>query len=157
MFKVDDYVVYQRDVCKITDLKLNPDNIEYYTLIPMSDASLKIHVLVNNHRIQSLINKEQLNKLLEEIPNISPIILDEKLIEKEYRSLLNSEKHEDLIKIIKTTHFRIKERLNNKKTIGDKEKKLFNLAETYLYNEFSVVLGISYEEIKDYIINLIEK
>ena len=29
----------------------------------------------------------------------------------------------------------------------------FNLAEKYLYNEFSVVLNLSYDETKEYVIN----
>ena len=70
---------------------------------------------------------------------------------------MQSGTHEDLIKIIKTSYLRNKERIDNNKKTTDKDNHYFNQAETYLYNEFSVVLNLSYEETKDYIINEVNK
>ena len=75
------------------------------------------------------------------------------MIENEYRILMNSGKHEDLISIIKTTYLRNKERLDNNKKTTDKDNYYFNQAELYLYNEFSVVLNLTYDETKQYIID----
>lgn len=73
------------------------------------------------------------------------------MIEAEYKNLLSSGSHEDLIKIIKTTYLRNKKRLDNKKKIGDKDNYYFKKAERYLYNEFSISLNMSFENTKDYI------
>ena len=70
---------------------------------------------------------------------------------------MQSGTHKDLIKIIKTTYLRNKERLDNNKKTTDKDTYYFNQAENYLYNEFSVVLNLSCEETKEYIINEVNK
>ena len=65
--------------------------------------------------------------------------------------------HEDLIKIIKTTYLRNKERIDNNKKTTDKDNHYFNQAELYLYNEFSVVLNLTYDETKEYVLNAVNK
>ena len=153
MFNVNDYVVYRKNVCKIKEIKKNSDENMYYTLIPVTDESLKIEVPIssNSNVLRGLINTTEINSLIEEIPNINPILDDDKMIENEYKELLKSGTHEDLIKIIKTTYLRNKERQDNKKKISDKDKKYFEQAENYLYTELSIVLGMNFDETKKYI------
>ena len=57
-----------------------------------------------------------------------------------------------LIKIIKTAYLRNKDRIDNNKKIGEKDNNYFNLAERYLYTEFSIVLNKNFEDTKDYVI-----
>ena len=57
-----------------------------------------------------------------------------------------------MIKIIKTAYLKNKERLENKKKISDKHNKYFEKAERILYNEISIVLGKTFVEAKEYII-----
>lgn len=153
MFNVNDYVVYRKNVCKIKEIKKNSDENMYYTLIPVTDESLKIEVPIssNSNVLRGLINTTEINSLIEEIPNINPILDDDKMIENEYKELLKSGTHKDLIKIIKTTYLRNKERQDNKKKISDKDKKYFEQAENYLYTELSIVLGMNFDETKKYI------
>ena len=155
MFNIDDYVVYKKDVCKIIDIKENGlNNLNYYILVPISDSSLKISVPTDNKCVflRNHITKKQLNEIIENIPNIGIIENHDRMIENEYRNLLNSNKHEDLIKIIKTTYLRNKERIDNNKKTRDSDNTYFSQAEKYLYNEFSIVLGLTYEETKDYVV-----
>ena len=65
--------------------------------------------------------------------------------------------HENLIKIIKTTYLRNKERLDNNKKIGEKDQHYFEKAEEYLYNELAVVLNMSYDNTKDYVIKKVSE
>ena len=89
------------------------------------------------------------------MPSIKPIESNEKILENEYKDLINSGNLEDYIKIIKTTYLRNKERLENKRKISDKDNHYFNLAEKYLYNEFSVVLNKDFDKTKQYVIEKI--
>ena len=41
---------------------------------------------------------------------------------------------------------------HNNKKIGEKDNNYFNLAERYLYTEFSIVLNKNFEDTKDYVI-----
>lgn len=156
MKQVGDYIVYRKDVCRIADIKKNHfNNIDYYLLIPIDDESLHIDVPVDNRMgyLRDLISKEEVATIIEKIPNIDLIVSDEKRLESEYKNLLNEGTHENLVKIIKTTYLRNKDRIDNKKKISDKDNHYFELAEKYLYNEFSVVLEMNYDETKEYVIN----
>ena len=45
LYKIGDYVVYKRDVCKIIAIKEKQFmNMDYYVLVPISDETLKIDV-----------------------------------------------------------------------------------------------------------------
>ena len=137
MFKTGDYVVYKRDVCVIKEIKKNYfHNQDYFCLEPVFDGTLKINDL-------ELINR---------IPLVEVIETDDKNLENDYKQLLHSEKIDDLIKIIKIAYLRNKDRINNNKKIGEKDNNYFNLAERYLYTEFSIVLNKNFEDTKDYVI-----
>lgn len=159
MYKIGDYLVYKRDVCKVKEIKEKYYNdIDYYVLNPISDLSLKINVPVNNETLlRNLISKEEVNRLIKNIPNIETISIDDRMIESTYRDLLKTEKHEDLIKIIKTSYLRNKDRTDNNKKISEKDDNYFKLAEKFLYTEFSIVLNKTYEDTKSYVISEVEK
>lgn len=158
MYKINDYIIYKREVCIIKDilLKFYRDN-DYYLLSPLSDESLTIKVPVSNKEIRNLISKDDVEKIIKEIPNINIIDADTKQLEGIYKELIVNGRHEDLIKIIKTTYLRNKERIDNNKKTTDKDNYYFNLAEKYLYEEFSIILNLSYDDTKEYVINKVNE
>lgn len=160
MFKKGSYVIYKRDVCKVLDIfKSKFNNEEYYYLVPISDTSLKINVPIDNKNgyIKNLLTKEEIEKLINNIPNIKPVEADARSLENIYKTLFHSGNHEDLIKIIKTTYLRNKQRKEAKRSIGQKDDEYFKRAEKYLYNEFSIVLGKTFDETKEYVINKVSE
>ena len=149
MLKINDYVVCKHDVCKVVSIKKN-NNKDYYVLVPISDSTLKISIPCDNTTlIRNLISKDYANQLIDNMPSIDILDINVKLLENEYKTLLNDCTHESLIKIIKTTYLRNKERLDTKRKTSDKDEYYFALAEKYLYNELSVVLGMTFEEVKN--------
>lgn len=160
MFKKGSYVIYKRDVCKIMDIyKSKFNGKEYYHLVPMSDETLKISVPTDNKNgyLKKLLTKKEIEKLIDNIPNVKPIDADSHLLDNIYKELFHSGNHEDLIKIIKTTYLRNKQRKEAKRSIGQKDDEYFKKAETYLYNELSVVLGLDFDETKKYVINKVKE
>lgn len=154
MYKKEDKLIYKKEVCRVLEVKKNYiKNIDYYTLTPIYDNSLKIQIPTNNNSIRDLVSKEDIEIIIDKIPSIDIINCDSKSLENEYKKLMQEGTHEDLIKIIKTSYLRNKERLDNNKKTTNKDNYYFNQAENYLYNEFSQVLNLSYEETKEYIIN----
>lgn len=148
MKKIGDFIIYKKNTCKIKEIK----NKTYYVLYPINDNSLKITIPIDNEEIREIISKEELEQLLLKMPTIEIIELEQskdRMIESIYKDLLKTNKLEDLIKIIKTTYIRNKEREDNNKKIGEKDELYFNKAEEYLYNEFSIVLGLSFEDTKN--------
>ena len=158
MYKVGDLLVYKKDVCEIIEIKEKYlRDMDYYILAPIIDKSLKLQIPTSSSAIRDLLTKEEIKKLINQIPTIETIKIESKNIENEYKQLMQSGTHEDLIKIIKTTYLRNKERLDNNKKTTDKDNYYFNQAELYLYNEFSVVLNLTYDETKEYVLNVVNK
>ena len=161
MYKVNDYVVYKKDVCLVKEIRQNKMNgINYYILVPVSDESLIIDVRVDNklNFIRDVISREDALKLIDNIPNIEPINnIDDKYIERAYKELLSRGTYEDLIKIIKTTYLRNDYRLKNKKKVSEKDSNYFNQAEKYLYNELAVSLNMDFTQTKEFIIKKVNE
>lgn len=158
MFKVGEYVIYKHDLCKVKDIKEKYfNNTDYYILESNNDSSLTISVPSNNVLLRPLITKDEIDKLIARIPNIDIINNNSRMIENEYKKLLDSCSYDDLISIIKTTYLRNKERLDNNKKIAEKDSYFFEKAELILYSEFSMVLGLSFEETKKYVTDKIKE
>lgn len=161
MFKIEDKVVYKRNVCVIKDIKLNKfTNKECYILIPIDDDSLKITVPVElgDCEIRNIISKEEVESIISNIPNIDTLeVINEKNIENEYKKCLDEFSHENLIKIIKTTYLRNKSRIDAKKKISDKDDMYFKMAEKLLYTEFSLALNMSYDNTKEYVVSKVKE
>ena len=157
MFCVNEYIVYRNNVCCIKEIIEIKDK-KYYVLFPIDDDSLTIKVPVDNSFIRRVISKEEAAKIIKNIINIDIIKVDnEKMIEQEYKKLLEKATHEDLIKIIKTSYLRNDKRKREKKKISEKDDTYFKLAEKILYNEFSVALKMNYEDTKKYVVDSVEK
>lgn len=161
MYKKGDYVVYRHDICTIKDIRKNKLNgITYYVMNPIDDDSLIIDIPIEDRmgHLRDVISSDNAKKLIERIPNINPIEdINEKNLEIKYKELLATGKYDDLIKIIKTTFLRNESRTNNKKKISEKDNNYFKIAEKYLYNELSISLNMSVEDVKDYIFRVVNK
>ena len=147
-----DYIVYRKDTCKIIEKEDG-----YYRLVPVNDTSIKYKVPVDSNFLKKVITKEEIDRLLLEIPEINTIDLGEKQIEQEYKELMKSGTHEDLVKIIKTSYLRNQIRILNNKRISEIDDEYFRRAEKYLYEEIGIVLNLSFENTKEYIINKLKK
>lgn len=158
MHNINDYIIYKKDVCKIIDIKQKfMQNKDYYILESINDKSLILKVPINSKMIRDVISKEKVNELINNMLNIKCLDVEDKNIETIYKDLLTNPTHENLIKIIKTTYLRNKNRTDAKRKISDKDKNYFEQAEKYLYTEFSIALGKSFKETKEYVINEVEK
>ncbi len=159
MRDVGSYVVYRKEVCQISQIKKNYfKGLDYYHLVPIEDETLQVDVPVNIDKklLRDLITKKEVERIISKLNQIETLDLKDKNLENTYKELLNSDNLEDYVRIIKTTYLRNKERVANKRKASDKDNYYFHLAEKYLYNEFSIVLGMSYEETKDYILKKAE-
>lgn len=154
MFKVNDYVIYKRDLCKIKEITDNK-GVLFYKLAPIDDESLIIRIPVDNkqNNLRYPISKEESEELIKKIPLIKEIDTKDKILDNIYKELMKTNKHEDLIRIIKTTYLRNQKRLEEGKKILDKDSNYFEKAEKYLYNELSISLGMNYDECKQYVIS----
>ena len=161
MFKQDDYVVFKKNICKVKEIKEKYyGDMDYYILSPIEDESLTISLPVEdkNGIIRSIMTKQDVEDLINSIPNIE--IVDSsgsKPIIYIYKDLITTGKHEDLIRIIKTAYLRNETKTMDGKKAGATDTNYLKLAEQSLYNELSIVLGLSYEQTKKYVHNKVEE
>ena len=157
MYKENDIVVYKKDVCKIIGIK-ELNNVKYYVMHKVDDLSLTITIPIDSKLIRNVINKEEVENIINEIPNIEPLSdIDDKYIENKYKELLHSGSYKDLITIIKSAYIRNNDRIKNNKKTSEKDTKYFDLAEKYLYTELAVALDMSVLETQNYVINKVEE
>ncbi len=155
MFKIGQYLVYKKDVCILKDIK-EKEGITYYQLVPTNDETLKIEIKADTEGLREVISKKDIDNLINSIPSIDVLDCSDRLIELEYRNLISNGDKESLIKVIKTAYLRNKERLDHKKKLCEKDVNYLEKAENLLYNEFSVVLNLTIDEIRKYIMNIVE-
>ena len=116
MKNIGDFIVCHKQVCKIIDMNGN-----YLELVPLNEESLKMHIPSDSKVLRNLISKEEIDKLLKEIPSIDAVGISERMIENTYKELLQSGTYEDLVKIIKTAYLRNEYRKNNNKKVSDRD------------------------------------
>ena len=154
MFKVNDYVIYKRDVCIILEEKII-SNYEYFVLQSTIDDSLKINIPKNmsSKLLRHLNTKKDIEKLISKIKTIPLLDVNSKNIEEAYKRCLRDETLESLIAIIKTSYFRNQSRLAHNKKMTDKDKYYYELAEKFLYNEIAYIYNTTYEDAKKYVLD----
>ena len=154
MYKINDYLIYKREVCQVKALtKIN--NQDYYILENKADSSLKISVPLKEERnlLRPLSTFKEITKALDNIDNIKPLNLTDRNLEEQYKSLLQGNTLEDLIVIMKTTYLRNVVRKSNKKHLGDKDTYYQELSEKFLFNEVAYSMQISYDDAKELVLN----
>lgn len=161
MFKVDEYVVYKKNVCRVKEIRTKYfDNTDYYILCPLEDSSLTISLPITTDPkdLRKVMSKEEVETLINKISGINEIDnVNERFIHNEYKELIKSGNHEDLIRIIKTAYLRNDVKINNGKKTGATDENYLKLAEQALYNEISIILGLSYNETKKYVQKKVEE
>lgn len=152
MYKINDKVVYKKDVCLISDIK-QMNGMDYYVLIPVNDESLKISVPTTSNSVREVLTKKKAEDLIKMMPSIESLEDDGRVLDYTFRELMNDGSYESLIKIIKTVYIRNQDRLSKKKKLSDRENTYFKEAEKYLYTELSTALKMTVKDTKKYIIS----
>lgn len=156
-FSIGDYVMYgSSGVCRISGLeKHNFDGqheTDYISLVPVSSASSKYYIPKKNSdsKIRSLISKEQINQLIDEIPDTAATWFSDSHERKNaFSSIIKSDDYKQIISMIKALHMH--KDLNKRKKLNSSDENFMRKAESLMYQEFSIVLGISQDDVTDYI------
>lgn len=159
-FSIGDYVMYgSSGVCRISGLeKHNFDGqheTDYISLVPVSSASSKYYIPQKNSdgKIRSLITKEQINQLIDEIPDTAATWFSDSHERKNaFASIIKSDDYRQIISMIKALHMHKDLNKNSGgKKLNSSDENFMRKAESLMYQEFSVVLGIPQDDVTDYI------
>ncbi len=166
MYNKGQHVVYgNKGVCTVEDITtLNIPGVDreklYYILKPLYISSSTVYVPVESGEssLRSVLSRQEAEDFICSIPRISLIqIVNEKLVEQEYRSCMRSNDCRELVRVIKTIYGRKTKRLKAGRKETAVDSKYFKLAEDNLYGELAVSLDMPRAEVGGYILRRLQE
>lgn len=165
MFQKGDYVIYGNNgACIVDDIgPLDipgvPEERVYYTLVPFYTRDSRLFVPADHTGavLRALVSKEEILRLLEEIPSIEPLFVqDEKQREARYKETIRTCDCRELIRVMRTIEQRKKSRLAIGKKMTASDEKYFRIAQDNLCGEFAISLGIDRRQADAFIMEKLE-
>lgn len=162
MYKINDVVMYKRDVCRVVGKEKSGFTGEKcYILVPYhsTDASTRMQVPVSNKagHLRDLITKEEISELIQQTPDIETLENKPANMKSQYLNLLKTDSVKDLVCIIKTSYERNRARIEANKKVASVDDEYLQKAENYLFNEMSVALDMTFDEAKSYFTEEVNK
>lgn len=166
MFQAGDAIIYgTHGVCVISEiaqLKLVGDKREYYVLAPVHDENSKIYAPTDNDavnaRMRKVLSREQLDELISSVSREDSQWISDDSQRREFcDAVIKGGDRAELMKLIEMLYLRQKSLKNNKKHFHIADEKALKEAQGLLHDEFAYVLGITPEEVPDYIKSHLKK
>lgn len=165
MFEAGDFVVYgNKGVCQI--IKVGPVDIPgvskeklYYTMTQVYLKGSTIFTPVDSDKIvmRKILTKKEADELINNMQSMElDWSKDDKEREKEYTEALRTGDSRTLFKMIIALYRRKEKRMADGKKATSTDERFFRAAEDILYGELAIPLGISKEEVRDYIMSCVE-
>lgn len=160
MFEIGDYIVCGNNgICTVENIStidvpdVDPNRL-YYILQPVYAKTSVVYIPVDNEKIimRKVLTKEQVNELIDHIPEIETIReMNDKLREERFKECMKHYDCADWIKVIKTLYLRKQERVQKGQKVTATDARYLKTAEDNLYCEFAMALGIEKNEVEAFI------
>ncbi len=159
MFKVNDYVVYNSiGVYKIIDIRkekeISNNETEYYVLQPAYSNNLTIKTPVNNPKVlmRGVITKDDVLSLISTMPEKETNwIYNDRERNENFKAALKTGESEEWVKLIKALYLEKQGKIDIGKKLMKTDEEIMKAAEKNLYEEFSIALNISPDEVVSFI------
>ena len=161
MYQKDDLIVYgSSGVCRVVEI--GPlkgtggakGNRDYYTLSPVFGSGVIYTPVDTTVFMRPILTKEQVEDLIDRIPTLEERecnVSNLRMLTEHYHAAFESHRCEDLLRLIKELYQRGQNSIKQGRRIGLTEMKYRKQAEELVHGEFSVALGIPYNEVEQYI------
>jgi len=166
MYQKGELVIYGNSgICRVEEIGVPADmpmgcgGKQYYTLSPIFGSGTIYASVDTKVFMRPILSREQAEELIVEIPNIPEEAFagkDMKALSGKYKSFLDTHQCEDLVRLIKTVYQKERVLVGKGKKLAKTEQEFGKLAKELLQKEFSVALGLPYEEVEDYITKKVE-
>ena len=160
MYQIGDMVVYGiHGVCKIAQLEIqrvNHKKVEYFVLEPISQATSRFFVPSQNAvalaKLRPILTKDEIEKLVHSEESFADCWdEDENARKLAYKELLSSSDCLAMIRMLRTLQIHKEATLASGKKFHISDANFMRDAEKVIYSEFSLVLGMPYEQVEEYI------
>ena len=156
MIEQGDMVVYRcRGMYRVEKIgKLDFSGVDkkkdYFTLRSVENPKETVYVPAEEDKVRKPVTREQAMDLMSEVQEEEELwVPNERLREQTYKQCMASGDCRDWIRVLKTLYGRAKRR----GTITTVDRKYQEIAEKALYSEFSYVLGMSENELREHVKN----
>ncbi len=166
MFGKGEYIVYgTTGVCRVRDItamSAGEGGREklYYVLEPVGVAGSRIMTPVEGNKsvLRPIMSRDEAYRLIDGIRDMDQLrITDDKQRESRYKEALKTCDCREWIGIIKTLHFRKKDRMARGKRLTEIDERYLKKAKENLYRELSIPLEIPAEDVERFITKRIEE
>ncbi len=165
MFDKGEYIVYgTTGVCRVRDITaMSTDGSGkeklYYVLEPVGVSGSRIMTPVEGNKsiLRPILSRDEAYRLIDGIQEVDQLwITDDRQRESRYKEALKTCDCREWVGIIKTLHFRKKDRLARGKRLTEVDERYLKKAKENLYRELSIPLEIPPEEVETFITERIE-
>ena len=166
MLKKGDVISYgTTGVCKVEDeceQTVKGQKKRYIVLKPVHQANSTLYVPVDNDELKTkfkpLLTGEEIEEIIKEMPEESSLWKESSSERAElYSQILESGDRKRLAQLVRTLYLRQKHLISRGRHLHSLDERFFKNAENLLFDEFSAVLGISQDEVFDFIENRLSK
>lgn len=160
MFSAGDVVVYgTQGVCRIKEismLKLGKVKGEYYILTPVSDEHSAVYVPTNNEtliaKMRAVLTREEVDELIAGAANSEHEWISDDSGRKNYcDAVVKSGNRQELMQLIGMLYMHRENLKVKKKHFHNVDAQYLKTAERILHDELAYILGISPDEVAEYI------
>ncbi len=164
MYKINDIVKYGiNGVCRITEIttrELNGKVLEYYVLKPISNKNTILFVPTGNKnlvdKMDKLLSREEVIELIDNMKHCETNWVDnDKQRAAEYSATLSEGTRKEIIEMLYTLHDKKIQLEKENKKMHQADEKIMKDAERLINDEFSIVLGVTHEDVADMIVSRI--
>lgn len=160
MYQIGDLIVYgNTGVCRVEAVETprhrpGEEERQYYLLRPLyQDGAIRIPVDTKVF-MRPVISREEAEKLIDAIPGMNAEVYHERnftQLAAHYQEALGSHECSDLIELVMSIYAKKQDAESKKRKFGQVDARFMKRAESLLYGEFSVALGIPFDDVQGYI------
>lgn len=160
MYQIGDLIVYgSTGVCRVGAVETprhrpGEEERQYYLLRPLyQDGTIRIPVDTKVF-MRPVISREEAEKLIDAIPGMNAEVYHERnftQLAAHYQEALGSHECSDLIELVMSIYAKKQDAESKKRKFGQVDARFMKRAESLLYGEFSVALGIPFDDVQGYI------
>lgn len=161
MFKKGDYIIYETaGTCLVKDVTtvdidwISKDRL-FYILEPLSDKGSKIMTPVDSNKsfMRSILKEADVYRLMANLDGIGqPWVANDRQRREIYKAALKSCDCKEWIGIIKNLHRKKHDRHQLGKKLTGSDETVFAKAKEFLYGELSISLGLSREQVEEFVV-----
>lgn len=161
MYQIGQYIIYgSTGVCKVESLVEKPPHGLYYVLKPLYESGT-IYTPAEHPKVfmRPVISRDEAEALIDQIPQVVAQPDRTKNLQElreHYRIATCSHNCADLIRLTMSIYAKKKEQEQRGRRFGQVDERFMKQAESILFGEFAVALGIPKEEVHAYISRRVE-